>query len=370
MKIVMTGGGTGGHIYPALAIADKFVQKHPETEIIYIGSEDRLERDIVPKHGYKFESVDTMYLDRDNPLKLVKTAFSNMRGIRQAKKLLKKYKPDLVISTGGYISIPVVISASSMSIPIFIHEQNAFPGIANKFLEKYADKIFLGFNDARERFKNKDKLIYTGNPVRDDFYKIDKNSARKALGIDEGIFSIFIFGGSLGSQLINNIGIEIIKKFSENKDIHIMLGTGNDMYDEVIRTLRKEVGNLGKNINISAYINYIPNAISSADIVICRAGALSVAEITASGRPAIFIPSPNVTENHQYYNAKSVSDKGGAYLVEEDEMTAHRVIEKIEYLYENPYELIDMRENSKHCSSQDATEIIYKSITKELKNER
>lgn len=370
MKIVMTGGGTGGHIYPALAIADKFVQKHPETEIIYIGSEDRLERDIVPKHGYKFESVDTMYLDRDNPLKLVKTAVSNMRGIRQAKKLLKKYKPDLVISTGGYISIPVVISASSMSIPIFIHEQNAFPGMANKFLEKYADKIFLGFNDARERFKNKDKLIYTGNPVRDDFYKIDKNSARKALGIDEGIFNIFIFGGSLGSKVINNIGIEIIKKFSQNEDIHIMLGTGNDMYDEVIRTLRKEVGNLGKNINISAYINYIPNAISSADIVICRAGALSVAEITAIGRPAIFIPSPNVTENHQYYNAKSVSDNGGAYLVEEDEMTAHRVIEKIEYLYENPYELIDMREDSKHCSSQDATEIIYKSITKELKNER
>lgn len=367
MKIIMTGGGTGGHIYPALAIADKFVERDPDTEILYIGSEDRLEKDIVPKHGYQFEHVDSMYLDRDNPLKLARTAFFNVRGERKAKKILKSNKPDLVISTGGYVSIPVVIAAASLSVPVFIHEQNAFPGLANKFLEKYANKIFLGFKDAKPRFKNQEKLVYTGNPVRDAFKNTEKEQARKALGIEEHAFTIFIFGGSLGSEEIDDIGIEVIKKFSSDNNIHIIIGTGKEMYDKVIRRLKSEMSEIGDNVDISAYINYIPNAIAASDVIVCRSGAISVAEITATGRAAIFVPSPNVTDNHQYYNAKAVSDKGGAYLIEENDKTIDEVINKLSNLYKNPYELSDMGENSRLCGITDATSLIYDSIIEELK---
>lgn len=367
MKIIMTGGGTGGHIYPALAIADKFVERDPDTEILYIGSEDRLEKDIVPKHGYQFEHVDSMYLDRDNPLKLARTAFFNVRGERKAKKILKSNKPDLVISTGGYVSIPVVIAAASLSVPVFIHEQNAFPGLANKFLEKYANKIFLGFKDAKPRFKNQEKLVYTGNPVRDAFKNTEKEQARKALGIEEHAFTIFIFGGSLGSEEIDDIGIEVIKKFSSDNNIHIIIGTGKEMYDKVIRRLKSEMSEIGDNVDISAYINYIPNAIAASDVIVCRSGAISVAEITATGRAAIFVPSPNVTDNHQYYNAKAISDKGGAYLIEENDKTIDEVINKLSNLYENPYELSDMGENSRLCGITDATSLIYDSIIEELK---
>lgn len=367
MKIIMTGGGTGGHIYPALAIADKFVERDPDTEILYIGSEDRLEKDIVPKHGYQFEHVDSMYLDRDNPLKLARTAFFNVRGERKAKKILKSNKPDLVISTGGYVSIPVVIAAASLSVPVFIHEQNAFPGLANKFLEKYANKIFLGFKYAKPRFKNQGKLVYTGNPVRDAFKNTDKEQARKALGIEEHAFTIFIFGGSLGSEEIDDIGIEVIKKFSSDNNIHIIIGTGKEMYDKVIRRLKSEMSEIGDNVDISAYINYIPNAIAASDVIVCRSGAISVAEITATGRAAIFVPSPNVTDNHQYYNAKAISDKGGAYLIEENDKTIDEVINKLSNLYENPYELSDMGENSRLCGITDATSLIYDSIIEELK---
>lgn len=366
MKIIMTGGGTGGHIYPALAIADKFVEKDPNTEVLYIGSEDRLEKDIVPKHGYRFEHVDSMYLDRDNPLKLARTAFFNIRGERKAKKILKPYNPDIVISTGGYISIPVVIAASSLSVPVFIHEQNAFPGLANKFLEKYANKIFLGFSDAKSRFKNNDKLVYTGNPVRDAFRNTKKEQARKALGIADHIFTVFIFGGSLGSEEINEIGIEVIKKFSTDKNVHIIIGTGKEMYDKVIRRLKSEMSDIGENVDIAAYVNYIPNAMAASDVIICRSGAISVAEITATGRAAIFVPSPNVTDNHQFYNAKAVSDKGGAYLIEENENTIREVISKLSFLYEHPYELSDMEENSRLCGNPDATNLIYSNIIEEL----
>lgn len=369
MKIIMTGGGTGGHIYPALAIADKFVKKDPDTKILYIGNRERLENDIVPKHGYKFEHVDSMYLDRDNPLKLARTAYFNIIGERKAKKIIKPYDPDLVISTGGYISIPVVIAASSLSIPIFIHEQNAYPGLANKFLEKYANKIFLGFDDAKSRFKHRDKLIYTGNPVREAFRNTKKEEARKALGIAEHAFTVFVFGGSLGSEEINDIGIEIIKHFSSDKNIHIILGTGKELYDQVIRRLKSEMSEISDNVDISAYVNYIPNAICAADVIVSRAGAISVAEITATGRAAIFVPSPNVTENHQFYNAKAVADKGGAYLIREDANTIQEVIGKLSYLYENPFALIDMKQNSKLCGANDASELIYSSIIEELTDE-
>lgn len=369
MKIVMTGGGTGGHIYPALAIADKFVQRDPKTEILYIGSEDRLEREVVPKHGFRFEYVDSMYLDRDNPLKMAKTVILNMKGVRQARKLIKEFKPDFVISTGGYVSIPVVLAASGLKVPVFIHEQNAFPGMANKFLEKNATKIFLGFKDATERFKDKSKLVYTGNPVRDDFYKVDRKRARKALEIDEHKFLIFIFGGSLGSKEINAIGIEVIKRFAENEDIHIILGTGKEQQEEVMRRVKRENGKVSNNLDIISYISYIPNVIAASDVVICRSGALSVAEINATGRAAIFVPSPNVTENHQYYNAKSVADKGGAYIVAEDDKAVDTVIKMIESMLENPFEIEDMKQNSLNCAPPVATELICNSILEEIGHE-
>ena len=306
MKLVVTGGGTGGHIYPALAIADKFKEMEPDTEILYIGNEEGIEKEVVPKSGYPLELVDARWIENTSPKQVLWTGARVVHGIEQSFRVLKKFKPDAIIGTGGYVCFPVLMAARMIKCRKYLHEQNAFPGLANRTLEKHVDNIFLGFGDAGQYFKRPEKHVIAGNPVRKTFFTMSKREAREKLGIPQEDFVVFTFGGSLGAARIN--------------DVALIVGTGRYYTERMNQAICERNVDVKDNIRVMGYIDHMEYYLMACDLVISRAGALSVAETTVCGKASILIPSPNVTGNHQFYNAKAVSDRGGAILVEEKDL--------------------------------------------------
>lgn len=364
MRIVLTGGVTGGHIYPALAIADKFKAEDPSNEFKYIGSGEPLERDIIPSHGYELVTVDSQWFDRSNPVKLIKTALRTVRGRGQAIRILKDFKPDVVISTGSYVSVPVVLAAAKLGIPLYLHEQNGFPGVSNRLGARYAKTVFLGFESAREYFGDAGKILYSGNPVRADFSGRNREADRKALGIPENDLVIMVFGGSLGSETTNQVGEMVAREYADREGYTVIWGTGKEYYESISNRLERE-GFSPSNVRISAFIKNMPEILSASDICVSRSGALSTAETTMAGRAAIFIPSPNVTADHQYYNAKAVADAGGAVIVREENdpyKTADRALGIVKELDIDRDEIRRMEKASLSVAPVNATQIIYDEI--------
>ncbi len=364
MRVIVTGGGSGGHIYPAIAIADKIKEKEPESEILYIGNDIGLEKDIVPQTGYPMELVSAKWLDRRNILKIFDTGFSTMRGIRQAYKIMKKFKPDAVIGTGGFVCVPVMYAGHKYGAKCYLHEQNAFPGVANKTLEKFADKVFLGFPEASHYFHQPEKHIVVGNPVRRRFYDIDKIAAREKLGIPQNDFTVFSFGGSQGAEKINEVAFELMEAVNGHDGVSFIFGTGSQYYDEVLEKAKSRGIEIRDNIRVKSYINDMESYLGAADLIISRAGALSVAETTVCGKASILIPSPNVTGNHQFFNAKSVADRDGAVLIEEKDLNPEGLLAEVMRLKNNPEILEKMSRASKACAPLSATELIYSEIKK------
>ena len=358
MKVIITGGGTGGHIYPALAIADKLKEMRPDTEILYIGCSEGIEKDVVPKSGYNMELVDARWLDHVTPMQVAKTGIKVSKGVLQSLKIMRKFKPDVVIGTGGYVCFPVLIAGHMKKKLCYLHEQNAFPGLANRTLEKYVKNIFLGFPDAKKYFKEPEKNIDAGNPVRKAFFEISKKEAREKLKIPQDDFVVFTFGGSLGSVKINEIALELIKLFNGHPGVSMISGTGKWYYEDVKKLMAEQGVTLSDNIKVKDYIDNMDLHLLACDVVISRAGALSVAETTVSGKAAILIPSPNVTGNHQYYNAKAIADRGGAVLIEEKNLDMKTVIEDVMRLKNNPDVLRQMSEASRRCAPDKALDII------------
>lgn len=364
MRIVLTGGVTGGHIYPAIAIGDRFREADPSCEIIYIASGEPLEKSITEKAGYELHEVESSPFYRNNPLLMIKTLFRTLKGRSQALRIMKDFKPDIVISTGSFVSVPVVMAGASLGARVFLHEQNGFPGVSNKFLSRYAEKVFLGFESAGQYFKDENKVIYSGNPVRKEFSGRDKSEDRTALGLPEDDFVVLVFGGSLGSATTNSIGEALARKFADKDGFTLIWGTGNDYYEEIKNRLEEEAFS-PRNVRILPYISDMPEMLSASDLSISRSGALSVAETTMAGRAAIFIPSPNVTEDHQYYNAKAVADVGGAYIVREEngvEGCVQAVEEIVEKLDGDRELLKKMQKASAASAPVNATDIIYENI--------
>ncbi len=364
MKIIMTGGGTGGHIYPAIAIANKIKEKCSDAEILFVGTKKGLESELVPKNGYPIEFVTVSGFNRKNLLKNFKTARDLMKGNREANAIIKAFKPDIVIGTGGYVCGPVVRAAHKLGCLTFIHEQNAFPGMTNKLLEKYVEKVFLAFGDAAKYFKQKEKLMVTGNPVRKVFYYANPAAAKKALGIDENEFTVLSFGGSRGAAKLNEIMMDLFEKFNGAEGIRLYFVTGKYYNKSIMEELAAKNIEVAENVTVMEYIDHMEKYLPAADVIISRSGALAVSEITVSGRASILIPSPNVTGNHQYFNARSVSDVGGAILIEEKDLTADLLYEKIMYLKENCDARRLMEENSRKAAPEDAAEIIAEYVLK------
>lgn len=367
MRIIVTGGGTGGHIYPAIAIADKFREMEEDCQVLYLGNKKGIESEVVPKAGYEFRLVDARWFARKKPLELIKTGMTVLKGVMQAKKIMKEFNPDVVIGTGGYVCFPVILAAKLFGAKAYIHEQNAFPGMANKKLEPYVEKIFLGFEAGGKYFKNREKLVASGNPVRKSFFDLDKDIARDKIGISKEDFVIFTFGGSLGAEKINEAVYELAKEINGKEGITLVFGTGKWYFQDVLDKFREEGLTICDNIRVKDYIDNMDSYLTGADVVVSRAGALSVAETTVCGKASILIPSPNVTGNHQFYNAKAVSDKGGAILIEEKDFSADRLKQEIYRLRENPEEIERLSEASKEAAPLRALEIIYETIKADLR---
>lgn len=359
MRIIMTGGGTGGHIYPAIAIADKIKRKHPESEILFVGTEKGMERELVPKNGYSIKFITVSGINRKNPIKNVKTVLDLIKGSSQAKKIIKDFKPDIVIGTGGYVCGPVVRAAHKKGIRSFIHEQNAVPGVTNLLLERYAEKVFISFPESAAYFKHPEKLVVSGNPIRKCFLISGLRDYRQKLGISSTDFVILCFGGSRGAGNINKVMTETAKILKSVPNVKLFFITGIPYYESIKNVLENDGITDEGNITVLPYADNIHEYIFASDLVISRSGALTVSEITACGKPSIMIPSPNVTGNHQFFNAKVVADKGGAVIIEEKDLSAEKMIGTILRLINNREALNAMAKASAAAGKVDGADVIY-----------
>ena len=373
MKVLLAGGGTAGHINPALAIADTIKQKSPKSEILFVGNLTGMESKLIPAAGYNFSGVDVRGFRRKlTPENIIYDIGAIKRMFTsgfQAKKIIQEFKPDIAIGTGGYVSGPVLRQAAKMNIPITIHESNAFPGITTKMLSKYAKSVMIAVEDARNHLDKDCKIEVTGNPVREEILMMKKEDARKELKLNENKLLILSFGGSLGADRINKAVIELIKSNAKNDKIYHIHGTGKSGYSWTSRLIQEKGVNLStnKNIRILEYINNMPVVLNAADIVICRAGAMTLAEISVAGKVSILIPSPNVTENHQYHNAMALVKKDAAVLIEDKNLTGESLINEAKKLLSDEEKLKRMGQNAQKTAIIDATQRIYEIIVRIIK---
>lgn len=363
MHILFAGGGTAGHINPALAIAGVIKQRHPDAKISYIGTAKKLEAKLVPQAGYDFYTIDVAGFQRKLTLKNiarnVSAAAKAVTASVRARKLLKKLKPDVVVGTGGYVSGPVLKQAQKLGIKTAIHEQNAFPGITTKMLATGADCVMLAFAEAEKFLKLNKKPVITGNPVREELLTVDRELARKKLGIGDKPL-ILSFGGSLGARPINEAVTELIKWHNPSGEFYHIHATGKTGYE----AMRENLSGIALNnkITIKEYIYDMDLCMAAADLVIGRAGAITLSEIGACGKAAILIPSPYVSENHQYHNAMTLKRVGAAEVIEEKYLTGDKLIDTVKALCGDSSTLKNMAENARKNAIIDANERIYKQV--------
>ena len=314
LKIILSGGGTGGHIYPAIAIANELKRRYPDAEFLFVGALDRMEMEKVPQAGYKIEGLWITGIQRKLTLKNLVFPAKLIVSLMRARKIVKTFQPDVVIGTGGFASGPLLQVAASKGIPSLIQEQNSYPGITNKLLGKNVDKICVAY-DGLERFFPKDKLIKTGNPIRQDLLEIDTktNEAKAVFKQNHGKYTLLVLGGSLGAKRINEL-VEKELEFLQTQNVQVIWQCGTLYYE----TYKKY--NATENVQVHAFLDRMDLAYAAADFIISRAGASSVSELCVVGKPVIFIPSPNVAEDHQTKNAMAIVDKDAALLIKEADL--------------------------------------------------
>lgn len=372
MRVLMSCGGTGGHINPALAIADIIKSKYPDAEFLFAGTPNGMEAKLVPQAGYKLETIKVAGFQRkisiENIGRNIKAAAYLVTSGSRAKSIVKNFDPDIAIGTGGYAAGPVIRKAAKMGVPSAIHEQNAFPGVTNKLLSKEVDHVMLTVKEALD-FMDKGRFEYsvTGLPVRSDITKMNKADARKKLGFDDS-FTILSFGGSLGAGCINETMTETIKWHVGRKmkinHIHGYGGMGRETFPNAM----KEAGIPLKNdrLRITEYINDMDVCLAAADLVICRSGASTLAELEAAGRASILIPSPIVAGNHQYHNAMVLGKADAAIVIEQKDVTSEKIIGEIEKLYLDTDRVKKMSANALELHLNDTPQRILKVVDKLL----
>ncbi len=356
MKIIVTAGGTMGHINPALAIIDEFKKNEKNLKVIYIGTHNRMEKDIIPKKGYKYIPLE-IYGFSKNLILDMKNVFFVSKAIKKCREIMRQEKPDIVIGVGGYVTYPVLVAAHKEHIKIFIHEQNSIPGKSNKMISKYADLIGVTFLESKNHLKTKGKVVYTGHPCGSWALNIPKKD-KKEMGLSLNKKLITVVAGSLGSGSLNEKMIEFLKK-AGLQNYEICYITGEFHYKEFMKN------DFPKNVHVYPYMDELPGLLKISDIVISRAGAGSLSEILALKIPAIIIPSPNVSNNHQYYNAKELSEKGCIYLLEEKDLSKDTLNQAISELLNNADVKLKMKLAMEKEDTKDSATIIYNEI-KEL----
>ena len=368
MRILFACGGTAGHINPAIATANYLKQNDPETEILFAGNPNGMEARIVPNAGYDFAPIKVLGIQRKISVRNIK---NNIKALwylagssARAKEIIEGFKPDIVIGTGGYVSGPVVRKAALMGYKTIAMESNAFPGMTTKLLAKHVDKILLDVEESKKFLPEGKEYVVTGNPVRQEIFTEDREAAREFYGIGDRI-CILSFGGSLGAQRLNEAVSDLMAWHLPEKDFVHIHGSGSYYGPSYYFDMLKEKGidaHEHKNLIIREYINDMPRCLAAADIVICRCGAMTLAELKAAGRASVLIPSPNVAENHQYHNAMVLANHEAGVVIEEKDLTGELLCKTVKELTENPEKLRKLSENAKALAVTDANERIRKEI--------
>ncbi|WBX70841.1 undecaprenyldiphospho-muramoylpentapeptide beta-N-acetylglucosaminyltransferase [Tenacibaculum retecalamus] len=356
INVIISGGGTGGHIYPAIAIANEIKVRYPDANILFVGAKDKMEMEKVPQAGYDIKGLWISGIQRKITAKNLLFPVKLLSSLWNAHKIIRKFKPNVVIGTGGFASGPTLMVANKKGIPTVVQEQNSYPGITNKLLSKKAGKICVAY-DNLERFFPKDKIIKTGNPVRQDLLKIHTkvNVGKEFFELDSSKKTILVLGGSLGARKINQL-IEENLDFFKNQNIQLIWQCGKLYFEEYKKYNEVE------NVQVHQFLNRMDLAYAAADFIVSRAGASSVSELCIVGKPTVFIPSPNVAEDHQTKNAKSIVDKHGAILVKENELDTFPIV--IETLLKDKGKQQSLSENINELALPNATSDIVNEIEK------
>ena len=356
-KILLSGGGTGGHIYPALAIADEICKKNPDVEILFAGTKEGLEKNIVPQAGYSIEYIRSAGIERRFTLENVKNFSLAIAGLWDAKKLLDEFKPDVVIGTGGYVCGPILLMAGLKKIPILLQEQNAILGITNRIVQRFAQKIALGDAGASQVLKGDlQRIKVTGNPVRPDFFQIGRQEARRKLGISEDEKLLVITGGSRGARSLNMNSLGIHRWVKETPNLRLIHGTGTTQWESFCEFLQNNSLEItDSKREVCPYLKNMPEILRSADFIISRAGALALAEIAVCEIPSLLVPYPFAAEDHQTANAKSFVEVDAAVTVADCDLTEERMRRAVMEIFEGTEKLSQMRENVKKIAKPNAT---------------
>ncbi len=366
MRILFAGGGTAGHINPAVAIANYIKQFDKNLEVLFVGTEEGMEKTLVPKSGFDIKFIKIHGFERRINFQNIKNLFEILGSINASKKIIKEFSPDIVIGTGGYVTGPVLYAAAKLKIPTLVHESNAYPGVTIRILSRYVDIVALGMKEAEKYIGSAKRIEVTGNPIRPSILSTDSFTAKRKLGLDEHP-TVLIFGGSLGASYFNKIAVEWISKIAKDNNIQIIMASGrNNQFEKVMNTFEENGIKLSDypHIRVSEYIYDMDLALNACDLIIARSGS-SVSEMTALGKPAILVPSPNVAGNHQEYNARAVESSGGAVVILEKDLNSEVLLKTVNGILFDRNVLKNMRSGAKKIGICNATERIY-SLVKEL----
>ena len=367
-RVIFTCGGTAGHVNPAIALAQLALEKNPEAQILFVGAERGLEKDLIPKAGYDFQTVHISSFHRSfKPAEIKHNLISVGNLIRapgEAKAILRAFRPDAVVGTGGYASYPLVKAAARMKIPTAVHESNAVPGLTTQMLENYADRIMVGFESCRRHYRRPEKVVVTGTPVRGDFFSMTKQEAKRALNMDDGRPLIVSFWGSLGASGMNRQMADFLALEAAKQPFYHIHGAGKQGCPIMLEILREKGVDLGAHpsLQLREYIYDMAPVMRAADLVICRAGASTISELTALGTPALMVPSPYVTNNHQEKNARALEEHGGAVVLTEPECSGQALFQAACGILRDEERLRAMEEAMAALGIRDAAERIYRTV--------
>ncbi len=367
MNVLFAAGGTAGHINPALAIADKMKSVFPETNILFVGKPDGMEKKLVTKAGYEFRGVEMMGFQRKptpkNAVKNIKAAYCYFISAKHAvKKIIEEFKPELAVGTGGYVTATVLSQAAAMGVKTVTHESNSYPGLTTKMLSKKADKVLLASEDAEKYLKDTSRCIVTGNPLRTNIPIEDRQSARKRLGLSDD-FTILSFGGSLGANRITSAVARLIAWEHDTGSINHIHSYGSKHRDMFYDELKNNGITEDKSRHIFCdYIDNMYTCMCAADLIISRSGAMTVTELTEIGRASVLVPFPQAAENHQYFNAKTLADKNAAIIIEDKNLTGELLVETVSRLYFDRNALLEMEKNAGSMKKSNASDKILKEI--------
>ena len=358
MKVLIAGGGTGGHIYPGIAVAEELKRLAPDTQILFVGGDRGLEGRVVPEAGFELATIPARGLPRRAWWKVPGALLQNTGAFMKAMGIVNSYKPDVVLGTGGYVSAPVVVAGWVAKKPVLLQEQNAVPGLTNRMLARIADEVHVAFTESRTWFARKDRLKLSGNPVRRMILSGDRRQALARFGLNEQAATVFVFGGSRGARRINEATLDAMARLRGGLNAQFILQTGKEDFAWAKERAEKEQ----LPVTVVPYLTHIHEAYAAADLVVCRAGAMTLAEIAACGVPAILVPYPFAAYDHQVTNAQNLAERGGAVMILDSDLTGERLATEVQRLVKDRPTLIKMSSNARRFARPDAAERIARSL--------